>query len=825
MTQDKIKPRGFAIQCRVTTEDPEQGFQPDAGKIEVYRSAGGNGVRLDGGMGYTGAVITPHYDSLLVKVTCSGATFEVAHRKVFRALTEFRIRGIKTNIPFIQRLLVHPDFVSGNIWTTMIEDSPELFKLVVSKNRAQKVLNYIGDVIVNGSSIAGQHGEPAKISNLLIAPLYKPDGQVIDVESPLPSGWRQIFLEKGPEAFAKAVRQHKGVLITDTTWRDAHQSLMATRVRTIDLKNIAPSTAHAFNNAFSLEMWGGATFDVAMRFLYEDPWERLRVLRKLVPNIPFQMLLRGANAVGYTSYPDNVVYEFCAKAVQNGIDVFRVFDSLNYMENLKLGIDAVRKAGGIAEGTICYTGDVSDPTKTKHNLKYYLDLTQELVSHGIHILGIKDMAGLLKPKAATLLVSSIRKQFPDLPIHVHTHDTASTGVASMLAAAEAGADVVDTAIDSLSGMTSQPCMGAIVGALDGTPLSTGISLDNIVSINSYWEQMRLLYGCFDPGLKSGDSGVYQHEMPGGQYTNLLFQSQQLGLGTQWREVKIAYAEANKLCGDIVKVTPSSKVVGDLAQFMVSNQLHYQDVIDKAGSLSFPTSVVEYFQGYLGQPYGGFDEGLRSKIIRNLPKIEGRPGATLPPLDLEALKAELVAQYGANISDTDVISAALYPKVFKEYQEKLSQYGDVSIIPTQYFLSAPDSDVEFPIELEKGKTLVVKLLTVGPINANGQRDVYFLLNGQSRVVTIQDNAVATDHVVRRKANSANPGEVGAPMAGVVVEVRVEKGVEIKAGDPIAVLSAMKMETVVTAPVSGIIEEVCVHETNSLGQGDLIAVIHK
>ncbi|KAI9297641.1 pyruvate carboxylase, partial [Neoconidiobolus thromboides FSU 785] len=826
LTQDKIKIRGFAIQCRVTTEDPENGFQPDAGKIEVYRSAGGNGVRLDGGMGYAGAIITPHYDSLLVKVTCSGSNFEVARRKVLRALVEFRIRGVKTNIPFVQRLLTHNIFVDGTPWTTMIDDTPELFNLIISKNRAQKVLNYFADLIVNGSQIKGQVGEPKNLQPLKIAPLRSLSGEVLDTSAPPTHGWRQILLDQGPEAFARAVRKHPGLLITDTTWRDAHQSLLATRVRTIDIASIAPNTAYALQNAFSLEMWGGATFDVAMRFLYEDPWERLAKLRKLVPNVPFQMLLRGANAVGYTSYPDNVVYEFCKKAVEYGMDVFRVFDSLNYVENLKLGIDAVRKAGGVVEATICYTGDVSDPERKKHNLEYYLDLTTKLVEYGIHILAIKDMAGLLKPKAAKLLVSAIRAKFPDLPIHVHTHDTAGTGVASMLAAAEAGADIVDVAVDSMSGLTSQPSMGALVGALEHTELDTGIKHNDITSINSYWEQLRLLYSCFDPNVKSGDSGVYQHEMPGGQYTNLLFQAQSLGLGEQWNEVKKAYAEANLLCGDIVKVTPSSKVVGDFAQFMVSNKLAYQDVLDRAETLSFPTSVVEFFQGFLGQPYGGFNEELRSKIIKNLPKIEGRPGASLPPLDFEALKKDLQAKYGHKIRDVDVVSAALYPKVFDEFMAKVEEYGDVSIIPTRYFISKPPINEEFFIEIDQGKTLIIKLLAVAQINPNnGTRDVYFQLNGEARNVAVVDKSAAVEHVKRPKADSKQPGDVGAPMAGVVVEVRIKQGTPIQAGDPICVLSAMKMETLVASPVSGIIESLHINEGDSLNSGDLIVHISK
>ncbi|KAG0365147.1 pyruvate carboxylase [Gamsiella multidivaricata] len=828
LTQDKIQIRGFAIQCRVTTEDPAQNFQPDTGRIEVYRSAGGNGVRLDGGQGFVGAVITPHYDSLLVKVTCSAATYELARRKVVRALVEFRIRGVKTNIPFVQRLITHETFIQGKCWTTFIDDTPGLFNLVKQLNRAQKLLAYLGDVAVNGPSIAGQIGEPLLKKELLIPSLSSKEDstQAVDVAVPPTTGWRKVFLEKGAEGFAKAVRAYPGVLITDTTWRDAHQSLLATRVRTIDLLNIAPTTAHALSNAYSLEMWGGATFDVAMRFLHEDPWDRLIQLRKLVPNIPFQMLFRGANAVGYTSYPDNVIFDFCAKAVQSGMDVFRIFDSLNYIDNMRLGIQAVKAAGGIVEAAVCYTGDVSDPKRTKHNLEYYLNFVQELVNEGIHILAIKDMAGLLKPTAATILVGAIRKRFPDLPIHMHTHDTAGTGVASMLAAAAAGADVIDLAVDIMSGVTSQPSMGAVVAALEHTEMGTGIRQEDVIAINSYWEQARLLYSGFEANVRAADSGVYQHEMPGGQYTNLMFQAQQLGLGTQWNEIKKAYIEANQLCGDIVKVTPSSKVVGDLAQFMVSNSLSGEEVKEKAASLNFPTSVVEFFQGYLGQPYGGFPEPLRTAIIRGMPRIEGRPGADMGEFDLAGLKQELMKKYGKTIRDVDVSSAAIYPKVFDEYRAKVEAYGDLSVLPTRYFLSKLEVGEEVNVEIEKGKTLIIKLLAVGPINASsGKRDVFFELNGEGRNVSVQDKNAAVEHTARERANPGSVGDIGAPMSGVVVEIRVKQGTVVKEGDPICILSAMKMETVVSAPCSGKVEYVPIKENDSLSSGDLVArIVH-
>ena len=667
LTQDTITKRGFAIQCRITTEDPSVGFAPDTGRIEVYRSAGGNGIRLDASNGYAGAVITPHYDSLLVKVSVRGQNYDLARRKMLRALVEFRIRGVKTNIPFLFRLLTHDVFVNGRTWTTFIDDSPELFRLVTSQNRAQKLLTYLGDVVINGSPIKGQVGEPGLKNEIVIPKLESHDGKSdsLDTSKPCTTGWRNVILEKGPEGFAKAIRQYNGCLIMDTTWRDAHQSLLATRLRTIDIANIAKETSHALSNAYSLECWGGATFDVAMRFLYEDPWARLRTLRKLVPNIPFQALVRGANGVGYTSYPDNVIYDFSKKAVENGLDIFRVFDSLNYIENMKLGIDAAKKAGGVVEGTVCYTGDVASSSEKKYTLEYYLNFVQELVDCGIHVLGIKDMAGLLKPHAATLLIGSLRKRFPDLPIHVHSHDTAGISAASMIACAQAGADVVDVAIDSMSGLTSQPSMGAVVSALEQTGLGAGIRHEDIQALNLYWTQCRILYQCFEANVRSSDSGVFDHEMPGGQYTNLMFQAQQLGLGTQWTEIKQKYIEANELCGNIVKVTPSSKVVGDLAQFMVSNQLSKEDVLERADKLDFPNSVIEFFQGYLGQPVGGFPEPLRSKIIRDKPRINGRPGLGMQPIDLKQVKRDLVNKYGKHINDADVSSYCLYPKVFEE----------------------------------------------------------------------------------------------------------------------------------------------------------------
>lgn len=790
LTQDRISTRGFAIQCRITTEDPSKQFQPDTGKIEVYRSAGGNGVRLDGGNGFAGAVITPYYDSMLVKCTCHGSTYEIARRKILRALIEFRIRGVKTNIPFLASLLTHPTFIDGNCWTTFIDDTPQLFDLIGSQNRAQKLLAYLGDIAVNGSSIKGQIGEPKLKGDIILPVLLDANGSKLDTTQPSTKGWRKIILEQGPKAFAKAVRQYKGCLLMDTTWRDAHQSLLATRVRTIDLLGIAKETSHALDNLYSLECWGGATFDVAMRFLYEDPWDRLRKMRKAIPNIPFQMLLRGANGVAYASLPDNAIDHFVEQAKKNGVDIFRVFDALNDINQLEVGIKAVQKAGGVAEGTVCYSGDMMNPKK-KYNLEYYLDLVDKLVALDIDVLGIKDMAGVLKPRAATLLIGSIRKKYPDLPIHVHTHDSAGTGVASMVACAQAGADVVDAATDSLSGMTSQPSINAIIASLEDSEQDPGLNPAHVRALDTYWSQLRLLYSPFEAHLNGPDPEVYEHEIPGGQLTNMMFQAAQLGLGSQWTETKKAYEHANDLLGDIVKVTPTSKVVGDLAQFMVSNKLSSQDVVDRAGELDFPGSVLEFLEGMMGQPYGGFPEPLRSNALRNRRKFDKRPGLYLDPVDFKKTRAELTQKWG-QISETDVASYIMYPKVYDDYKKFVQKFGDLSVLPTKYFLSAPQIGEEFHVELEKGKVLILKLLAVGPLSENtGQREVFYEMNGEVRQVTVDDKKASVENISRPKANLGDSSQVGAPMAGVLVELRVHEGSEVKKGDPLAVLSAMKM----------------------------------
>lgn len=790
LTQDKITTRGFAVQCRITTEDPAKGFSPDTGKIEVYRSAGGNGVRLDGGNGFAGAVVTPHYDSMLVKCTCHGSTYEIARRKMLRALVEFRIRGVKTNIPFLASLLTHPTFIEGSCWTTFIDDTPELFALIGSQNRAQKLLAYLGDLAVNGSSIKGQIGEPKFKGDIIMPKLVDDEGNDLDISTPCTKGWKKIIDEEGPDAFAKAVRANKGCLLMDTTWRDAHQSLLATRVRTVDLLNIARETSYAYSNAYSLECWGGATFDVAMRFLYEDPWDRLKKMRKAVPNIPFQMLLRGANGVAYSSLPDNAIFHFCEQAKKNGVDIFRIFDALNDIDQLEVGMKAVQQAGGVVEATICYSGDMLNPKK-KYNLEYYMSLVDKIVKIGTHCLGIKDMAGVLKPRAATLLIGTIREKYPDLPIHVHTHDSAGTGVASMIACAQAGADAVDAATDSLSGMTSQPSVGAILASLEGSEHDPGLNGHNVRALDTYWAQLRLLYSPFEAGLTGPDPEVYEHEIPGGQLTNLIFQASQLGLGAQWAETKKAYEQANDLLGDIVKVTPTSKVVGDLAQFMVSNKLSYDDVIAKAGELDFPGSVLEFFEGLMGQPYKGFPEPLRTKALRDRRKMDKRPGLYLEPVDLGKIKKDIKEKFGSS-SECDVASYTMYPKVFEDYRKFISKYGDLSVLPTKYFLSKPGIGEEFHVELEKGKVLILKLLAIGPLSdQTGQREVFYEVNGEVRQVSVDDSKASVENTSRPKADAGDSSQIGAPMSGVVVEVRVQQGTEVKKGDPVAVLSAMKM----------------------------------
>ncbi|XP_030561524.1 pyruvate carboxylase, mitochondrial-like [Drosophila novamexicana] len=817
LTQENIVPRGVAIQCRVTAEDPAHDFQPNTGRIEVFRSGEGMGIRIDSASAYAGAIISPYYDSLLVKVISHASDLKSAASKMDRSLREFRIRGVKTNIPFLLNVLENEKFLNGVLDTYFIDEHPDLFQFVASPNRAQKLLNYLGEVLVNGPQ--------TPLATTLKPSAIHPHVPETPVATDPPEGLRDIIICLGPEAFAKEVRCQKNLLLMDTTFRDAHQSLMATRVRTHDLLKISPYVAHKFSNLYSLENWGGATFDVALRFLHECPWERLEEMRKRIPNIPFQMLLRGANAVGYTSYPDNVVYKFCELAVQTGMDIFRVFDSLNYLPNLILGMEAAGKAGGVVEAAISYSGDVSDPKKTKYDLKYYTNLADELVKAGTHVLCIKDMAGLLKPEAARLLITAIRDKHPDVPIHVHTHDTSGAGVASMLACAQAGADVVDVAVDSMSGMTSQPSMGAVVASLQGTPLDTKMDLNDVSEYSAYWEQTRTLYGPFEctTTMRSGNADVYLNEIPGGQYTNLQFQSFSLGLGDLFEDVKKAYREANIVLGDIIKVTPSSKVVGDLAQFMVQNKLTGAQVVEKAEELSFPKSVIEYLQGYIGIPHGGFPEPFRKRVLKDMPRVEGRPGAEMEAFDFDKLHDEMRKSHG-DVSDRDVMSAALYPEVTNEFLHFREKFGPVDKLDTRMFLSGPKVGEEFEVTLERGRTLSVMALAVAEdLKPNGNREVFFELNGQMRSVHIPDKVAMKEIRVHPKANKAVKGEVGAPMPGNVIEIRVKEGDSVAKGEPLVVLSAMKMEMVIQSPDSGTVKKVEVKIGMKLEGEDLVLVL--
>eukprot|EP00308_Calcidiscus_leptoporus_P024260 CAMPEP_0119373062 /NCGR_PEP_ID=MMETSP1334-20130426/23605_1 /TAXON_ID=127549 /ORGANISM="Calcidiscus leptoporus, Strain RCC1130" /LENGTH=1251 /DNA_ID=CAMNT_0007390719 /DNA_START=133 /DNA_END=3888 /DNA_ORIENTATION=+ len=839
LVQQNIHARGIALQCRVTTENPERNFQPDTGVLSVYRHSAGFGMRHDG-IGYSGMTVTPFYDSLLVKYTARGSNWEEVVRRMRRALQEARIRGVQTNIPFLLNVLTHPEFEGGVVTTGFIDEHPELLTVSGQKwefasptqaderlvYRVEKLMRYLANLAVNGHP-PELGADAAKLSKTH-KPLTPPQLPAEESASPPPEGWRSVLLEKGPEGFAKAVREHKGLLLTDTTWRDAHQSLLATRMRTAELLTAAPATARVLPNLFSTEMWGGATFDVSMRFLHECPWERLEALRERVPNVPFQMLLRGANAVGYTNYPDNLVHAFCKQAKESGIDIFRVFDSLNYLDNLKLGVEAAGGAGGFVEGAICYTGDVADPKRGKYTLDYYLEYARELAALGVHSIAIKDMAGLLTPRAARMLIGGIRAELPSMPIHVHTHDTSGGSIASMLAAAEAGADIVDAAIDGMSGLTSQPSLGALIAALRDSELDTGYELGKLEPLNNYWERARRLYLPFESGQLSGSSDVYQHEIPGGQYTNLLFQATQLGLEDKWSEIKRKYAQANVLLGDIPKVTPSSKVVGDLAQFMVAQKLEPEALVAQAESLAFPDSVVQYFQGAIGQPPGGFPEPLRSRIIkgRTLDNgkefYEGRPGEELPPFDFKAAEAALKEKYGSS-GLKDVLSYALYPKVYADWQAFQGLFGDVGHLPTHLFLNPMKEGDEVELELDSGRAFLLKLVSIPTADDDGIRKVIMEVNGERWFLPVKDASLVTKGTSKEKASPSDAGAVGAPMPGVVVGVKVKVGDVISEGEPLVVLSAMKMETQIPAPKAGTVTRMLCVEGDKVEPDDLLLVV--
>ncbi len=812
--QPDIPLHGTALQCRVTTEDPASGFVPDYGKLQTYRSPAGFGIRLDGASAYGGAVISPYYDSLLVKVTSWGSNFKQACERMDRALREFRIRGVKTNIPFLENVVNHPAFLSGETTTSFIDETPELFSFHARRDRATKLLTYLADIVVNGNPEVANKPRPAVIREAPVPSSH--------LEYP-PEGTRQLLNRLGPEQFARWSMQQQRLLLTDTTFRDAHQSLMATRVRSYDILKIADYVARELPQLYSLEMWGGATFDVAMRFLLEDPWRRLQQLRQRIPNICFQMLLRASNAVGYTAYPDNVVQEFIREAAAQGIDIFRIFDSLNWMPNMRIAVEATLKTGRICEAAICYTGDILDPRREKYSLEYYVRLARELKTMGTHILGIKDMAGLLKPYAAYKLIKMLLEEI-GLPIHLHTHDTSGINAATVLKAAEAGVHVADGAISAMSGTTSQPNLNSIVAALAHTERDTGLSFDALNRCSDYWETVRGYYVAFDNAPKSGTADVYIHEMPGGQYTNLKEQAEAMGLGGRWPDVARMYADVNMAFGDIVKVTPSSKVVGDLALFLVSHDLSVRDLenLPPDHSLTLPNSVADMFMGSLGQPEGGWPEKLAHVVLRGKSPRTDRPGAQLAPADLDEA-ANTVRERTGSESRTDLMSYLMYPDVFEKFAAARNQFGELEVLPTYQFFYGLEERSEIMVDLEPGKTLIIRLLTVGEPRPDGMRTVFFELNGQPREIEIKDKSIKEAASVRRKADSSKAGEVGAPIPGAITMLHVKAGDPVKKGDRLLVMEAMKMQTTVYAPIDGAVKEVIVRLRDSVEARDLLMVI--
>ena len=812
-SQENIPRNGCAVQCRVTTEDPEKDFSPDYGKILSYRSAAGFGVRLDGAMGDTGSIITPFYDSLLVKLTTSGPNLSQALDRMHRALREMRIRGVKTNIPFLENVITHKEFVSGNATTRMIDVTPSLFKFKARKDRASKLLNYLGEVIVNGNPQV--KGRP-RIQNPL--PLIVPECG--NVEAP-PQGTRDLLLSQGAEKFSKWLRDHKPLMITDTTLRDAHQSLMAARMRTFDMLEVADFIAKKTSGLFSLEMWGGATYDTCMRFLGECPYERLHSLREKIPNILFQMLLRGSNAVGYANYPDNVVREFVIHSSDAGMDVFRIFDSLNYLPNLKVAMETVvEKTHSLCEAAVCFTGDFTDSSEEKYVLNYYVELAKELEKMGAHILAIKDMAGLCHPIAASKLVKTLRNEV-GIPIHFHTHDSSGISSSSVMKAVESGVDVVDLAISSLSGCTSQPNLNSIVHALKNAPRSTGLDVDALNQLSIYWEAVRQYYSPFDTSPPFGSAEVYEHQMPGGQYTNLREQAGALGLGKRWPDVVTTYKECNRLLGDIVKVTPSSKSVGDLAIFLITKGVKPEDLVNLPEETGFPQSVIDLVSGNLGQPKGGWPKAVQKVILGKQKPMRGRPGASAPKMDLNKEKNSLVKQYGKQCTDDDLFCSVMYPQVFKEFQDFKRKYGDVSVLPTLSYFHGLEPGEEISITIEEGKTLFIKLLHVGEPDEKGVRSLTFELNGKARTSLVQDKSVKGDAKAREKADPANDKHVGAPIPAIISSIATSVGKSVAKGDKVAVLEAMKMQTTIYAATDGTIDEILVQVGDSVESKDLIA----
>ncbi len=824
--QGDIPRNGYAIQCRITTEDPENKFMPDYGRIIAYRSPGGFGVRLDGGMGYAGAVITPFYDSMLVKSITSGQTYDMAMRRAHRTLSEFRIRGVKTNIPFLENVIAHPQFRSGQATTTLIDTTPELFTFKPRRDRATKLLTFLGNVIVNGNPHAKGY-RPDK--PFPAAPLPAWDRTV----APAP-GTRQKLLELGPRKFAEWTTKQKRLMITDTTWRDAHQSLMATRVRSYDMLAIADAVARRTPNLFSLEMWGGATFDTAMRFLNEDPWERLRQLRAKVPNICFQMLFRGANAVGYTNYPDNVVAGFVKHAAASGMDIFRVFDSLNYLPNLRVAMEAVNETHGVCEAALCYTGDILDERRDKFSLQYYVRVAKELERMGAHVLAIKDMAGLCRPYAAAKLVKALKEEV-GLPIHFHTHDTSGVAAASVLRATDAGVDIVDLALASMSGSTSQPNLNSVVAALQNTPRDPQLDLDTLNEFSDYWETVREYYRPFDTAPKSGSAEVYLHEMPGGQYTNLKEQAASMGVAQRWPEIARTYAEVNQLFGDIVKVTPSSKVVGDMALFLFSKGIKPADVVNlEPGSTAFPESVIDMMSGGLGWPEGGWPERVSLVVLGEKRHKEARAkylsdskkkasASATAPIDLGKIRAELTEKLKHPATDDDVYSHLMYPQVFADYAKHAAAYSDVSVLPTTAFFYGLKPGEEISVSIEEGKVLIIRLISVGAPDKDGRRAISYELNGIGRETFILDKSVAPKTKARPKADLADITQVAAPIPGLIAQLQVSVGTKVTKGDKLLMMEAMKMQNTVYAPCDGVVAELHVALADTVEAKDLLIKI--
>lgn len=811
--QAHVMKNGFAMQCRITTEDPSNGFKPDYGTLITYRNATGFGVRLDEGSTYPGMKISPFFDSMLVKVSTQGATLIDAARKMNRALREFRIRGVKNNIQFLENLINHPVFVEGKATVNFIQEYPELFAITTGLDRGTRVLSFLGDISLNGNPDVKNFDPKVR--------LEKPPIPEFDHMAPYPKGTKDMLTELGAEGFCSWLKNEKKIYYTDTTFRDGHQSLLATRMRTYDMLKVAEAYAKDHPQTFSMEAWGGATFDVCLRFLHEDPWIRLQKLRAAMPNILIQMLIRGCNGVGYSAYPDNLVESFVQKSWENGVDVFRIFDSLNWMENIAPCIDMVRKTGGIAEGALCYTGDILDPKRTKYNLDYYLRLAKDLENAGSHILGVKDMSGLLKPYAAKILIEAL-KDTVKIPIHLHTHDTSSLQSATYMQAIDAGVDVVDCALGALSGMTSQPNFNSIVEMMRFHERENPYNIKSLNQFSNYWESVRDYYHPYESGMKSSSAEVYQHEIPGGQYSNLKPQAIALGLGDKFEEIKERYADVNEMFGDIVKVTPSSKVVGDLAQYMVANNISKEDIFTKGDQISFPESVVSYFMGELGQPEGGFPQELQRIILKGKVPLTDRAGKHIPPLDLEQDFKDFKKKFGDDLPYTTYLSYKFYPKVTEDYLVMFRKYGDVDVVPTKYFLYGMKPGEETTVQIAPGKTLLVRLQSIGPADDKGMRTAFFKLNGQTRNIEVQDRSIKVIRQENRKAEKDNERHVASPLQGMLSKVFVKKGDEVKKNQPLFMVEAMKMETNIAANNDGIVGDIILNPGTLVNTDDLVLI---